>query len=128
MIFHAREAGMPVVNGTGAINIIHQQHDYRHLPGGKPHYRTPETFENVKLAGGKRTIFDLNDCTHRFTGGKISKVPGTWKRFWREVEVFSLLTLKSKPLAQVSYAIFHPLKAYRELRAWLRARNSFKVE
>ena len=128
MIFHAREAGMLVINSTGAINIIHQQHDYRHLPGGKPHYRTPETFENVKLAGGKRTIFDLNDCTHRFTGGKVTRKPVTWKRFWREVEVFPLVAMKSKTLAQVSYAVFHPQKAYRELRAWLRARNSVKVE
>ena len=128
MIYHARDAGMPVINGTGAINIIHQQHDYRHLPGGKPHYRTPETFENVKLAGGKRAIFNLNDCTHRFTGGKVTKEPFSWKWLWREVEVFPLVTLKSKPLAQASYAVFHPVKAYRELRAWLRTRNSVKVE
>ncbi len=128
MIYHAREAGMTVINGTGAVNIIHQLHDYQHLPGGKPHYRTPETYENVRLAGGKRTIFDLNDCTHQFAGGKVEKKPVTWKRFWREVEIFPLVTLKSKTLAQVSYATFHPLKAYRELRAWLRTRKSVKVE
>lgn len=128
MIYHAREADMPVINGTGSVNIIHQQHDYRHLPGGKPHYRTPETFENVKLAGGKRTIFDLNDCTHQLAGGLVKKKPVTWKRFWREVEIFPLVTLKSKILAQASYAIFHPHKAYRDLRAWLRTRNSIKVE
>lgn len=128
MIYHARDAGMPVIKGTGAINIIHQQHDYRHLPGGKPHYRTPETFENVKLAGGKRTIFDLNDCTYRFTDGKVTKMPFTWKRLWRQVEVFPLVTLKSTPLAQAGYAVFHPVKAYHEFRAWLRTRKSVKIE
>lgn len=128
MIYHARHAGMPVINGTGSVNIIHQQHDYRHLPGGKPHYRTPETFENVKLAGGKRTIFDLNDCTHQLAGGLVKKKPVTWKWFWREVEIFPLVKLKSKILAQASYAIFHPHKAYKEMRAWLRTRNSIKVE
>jgi hypothetical protein len=128
MIYQARNEKLALVDGTGAINIIHQQHDYRHLPGGQPHYRTPETYENVRLAGGKRTIFDLKDTNWQVKNDTLRQKPVSWKRFWREVEIFPLITLKSMGLAQIAYGIFHPVKAYREFRAWLRQKNAVKVE
>ncbi len=128
MIYFARYAGMKVIDCTGAVNIIHQQHDYRHLPQGQPHYRTPETFENVRLAGGKRMIFDLNDTTYQFTKDKIVRKQLSWIRFLRQLEIFPLIALKSKPLGQLSFGLFHPVKAYRDLRAWYATRKSVKVE
>jgi len=128
MIYQARNEKLALVDGTGAINIIHQQHDYRHLPGGQPHYRTTETYENVRLAGGKRTIFDLKDTCWQLKEDLLQRKPLTWKRFWREVEIFPLITLKSMTLSQAAYGVFHPVKAYRELRAWLRKKKVFKVE
>ena len=89
-----------MVDATADIQIIHQNHDYSHLPGGQPHYRHPETFENVRLAGGKRAIFELPDASHRLVGGRLARPPLTWKRFWREVEIFPLVRLHSYPLAQ----------------------------
>jgi len=47
-------------------------------------------------------------------------------KFWRDVEVFPLVKLHSRLLGQVSFAIFHPKKAYVELRAWLAARRRGK--
>jgi len=41
MIYSGRRNGWPVVDGTPSIMIIHQSHDYSHLPGGQPHYRHP---------------------------------------------------------------------------------------
>lgn len=117
MIYSGRRNGWPVVDGTPSIMIVHQNHDYSHLPGGQPHYRHPETFENIRLAGGKRAIFELRDVNYRLEDGKIRPVSTDWKRFWREVEIFPLVTLKSYPLGQAFYAVFHPLKAYREFRA-----------
>ena len=116
MIYSGRVRGWPVVDASQGIMIIHQAHDYRHLPGGQPHYRLPETDENVRLGGGKRTIFELPDASHRLVGGRLARPPLTWKRFWREVEIFPLVSLHSYLLAQVFFAIFHPLKAYREFR------------
>jgi hypothetical protein len=131
MIYAGRKNGWPVIDGTQSIMIVHQSHDYSHLPGGQPHYRLPETFENIRLAGGKRTIFELRDVSRRLVPGKngpgksgtqqelraqIQKLAFSWPRFWREVEIFPLVTLKSYALAQVFYAIFHPQKAYREFR------------
>jgi hypothetical protein len=123
MIYEAKQRGWPVIDGTQSIRVIHQSHDYSHLPNGQPHYRLPETAENVHLAGGQRTIFTLKDCDYKLINGQVGRVPLTWRRFWRGVEIFPLIKLHSKWLAQLFYAIFHPLKAYLELRTWLRKTN-----
>ncbi len=114
MIFAGRSRGWPVVDASADLQIIHQNHDYSHLPGGQPHYRHPETFENVRLAGGKRAIFELPDASHRLLHGKLVRPPFSWKRLGREIEIFPLIKLHSYPLAQLFYIFFHPLKAYRE--------------
>ncbi|NLF49579.1 MAG: hypothetical protein GX577_00440 [Leptolinea sp.] len=116
MIYEARQRGWMVIDGSEAINIIHQDHDYSHLPGGKPHYKLPETFENVKAAGGDRTIFTLDDCDYHLTGEKLDYFPMSWKKFWREVEIIPLVRWHSQVLAELFFAIFHPVKAYREWR------------
>ncbi len=120
MIYEARRRSWLTIDATEDIFIIHQNHDYSHLPGNQPHYRLPETYENIRLAGGKRTVFHLEDVNRRMVGGQIQKIPFSWKKFWREVEIFPLVTLHSRPLAQATFAIFHPRKAYLESRAWLR--------
>lgn len=117
MIYAGRRSGWPVIDGTPSIMIVHQNHDYSHLPGGQPHYRHPETYENIRLAGGRRAIFELRDVSHRLAGGRIQSVPMSWNRLLREAEIFPLVKLKSYALGQLFYAIFHPTKAYRELRA-----------
>lgn len=118
MIYAGRKHGWPVIDATADVMIVHQNHDYSHLPGGQPHYKLPETFENVRLAGGKRAIFELNDASHLLSRGIIRPRPLSWKRLWREVEIFPLVRLNSYALAQVFYAIFHPVRAYRDLRQW----------
>ncbi len=116
MIYEGRRQGMAVVDATGAINIAHQQHDYAHLPGGQPHYRLPETDENIRLGGGKLTIFRLNNCNYRMENDQPVKQKLDGGKFWREVEIFPLVRLHSMALGWVSFAIFHPKKAWNELR------------
>ena len=38
MIYYASRQGWQVIDATPSVMIIHQNHDYSHLPGGKPHY------------------------------------------------------------------------------------------
>jgi hypothetical protein len=120
MIFKARWEHWPVIDATREVQIIHQDHDYSHLPGGQPHYRLPETFENVRLAGGKRMIFHLEDSDWFLANGKLSLQPFSWARLKRELETFPLVSLHSFALAQCSYALCHPQKAYVDFRGWLR--------
>ena len=120
MFYQARRNKWKVIDGTSSIFIIHQNHDYSHLPGGQSHYRLPETADNVKIAGGKRTIFSLLDVNYEIRAGVIRRFPLSWKKMIREVEIFPLTILKSMLLAQIFYCIFHPQKAYAELRKWLK--------
>jgi hypothetical protein len=122
-IFHAREKGIPVINASQSITIVHQDHDYSHLPGGRPPYGGPEAGENLRNAGGVCDIFFQHDATNYLVEGKIKKPQVTWKRFWREVEIFPLITLHSPILGQWFNKIFHPIKAYAAFRAWLRNRS-----
>jgi hypothetical protein len=119
MIFHAREQGCPVVDASQSVMVVHQNHDYSHLPGGQSHYKLPESDVNLKLAGGRRTVFQMDDSTHEIRSGQVNKVSCTWKRFWREVEIWPLLSLHSKKLGWLFYAIFHPCSAFLEVRGWL---------
>jgi hypothetical protein len=114
MIYQGRRKGWKVIDATGSITVIHQDHDYSHLPGGKPHYRLPESGENVRLAGGKRTIFHLDDCDYRLVGGQLKRKNLTWASAVREVETWPVRKLNSNFLNQAFFAIFHPFKAYRE--------------
>ena len=116
MLYEARRRGWKLIDATTSIRIIHQNHDYSHLPGGKPHYHLPETDENVRLAGGKRAIFTLQDVNWKFERNKLLRAKMTWARFWREVEIFPLISLHSKCIGDFFFAVFHPQKAYNEFR------------
>jgi hypothetical protein len=122
MIYSARRQGVPVVNATNGITIIHQSHDYSHLPGGKPPYGGPEARANIQQAGSSCTIFFQHDANWYLFGKDLKRPTITWKKFWREVEIFPLISLHSDFLGQIFYWIFHPLKAYQQFRKWMRTR------
>jgi len=118
MIFHAREQRYPVVDASQSVMVVHQNHDYSHLPGGQSHYKLPESDENLKLAGGRRTVFQMDDSTHEIRSSQVNKVSWTWKRLWREVEIWPLISLHSHKLGWLFFAILHPKDAFNELRGW----------
>ena len=89
MIYKARKQGWLVIDCTPSIMIVHQNHDYSHLPDGKPHYEHPETNENTRLAGGQANIrYTILDSTHQLVGGKLSRPKMTSLRFMRKLELF----------------------------------------
>jgi hypothetical protein len=119
MIFWGRWQHWAVVDMTDCLTAIHQNHGYGHLPGGVIHYQQPETLDNVRMGGGRRTIFKLSDATHELVDDCLRNKPLDWGAFWREVEVFPLIWLQSRPLGWLSFALFHPIKAYNEIMGWL---------
>lgn len=119
MIYHALKSKWATVDATGTVTIIHQNHDYSHLPGGLPHYRQPETKENIRLAGGRRRIMYISDANFQIVRGKLISPRLTWKRFLRLVETFPVLKIDSYFLAQILFIIYHPIKAYRKTRRWV---------
>jgi len=119
MFFHARRQGWPVIDASPAITIIHQDHDYSHLPGGQPHYRMPESLENTRLAGGRRAIFTLLDADYTLVSGHVQPLPLRGKRFWRSFETYPLVRWNSYPLAEITFALCHPSRAFGEWRGRL---------
>lgn len=114
MIYRARKMRWPVVDASATIPIIHQNHDYSHLPGGQAHYRLPESGENVQLAGGRRTIFELDDATHVLNSAGIAAFPDSFKKFMRNVELTPLLKFHSYGMTQALFTLFHPIRAAKE--------------
>ena len=89
MIYKARKEGWAVIDCTPSIMIVHQNHDYAHLPDGKPHYEHPETNENIRLAGGQANIrYTILDSTHQLANGKLSRPKMISLRFTRKLELF----------------------------------------
>jgi hypothetical protein len=89
MIYKARSENWPVIDGTPSIMIVHQNHDYSHLPGGKPHYEHPDTNENIRLAGGTAAVrYTILDSTHQLVNGKLTRPSISRLRFTRRVELF----------------------------------------
>ncbi len=124
MIYEARRRGWKTVDATADVMIIHQAHDYSHLPNGQPHYRLPETGENIRLAGGKRHIFLLSEANWALSGGKLKRKRMTWQQFWREFELFPAIHMRSTGLAELFHTVFHPRKAYDEFRKSKREKSS----
>jgi hypothetical protein len=89
MIYKARKEKWTVIDCTPSVMIVHQNHDYSHLPGGKPHYEHPDTNENIRLAGGEANIrYTILDATHQLVDGKLVRPKLTYLRFMRGVELF----------------------------------------
>src|SRR6266540_5816063 len=89
MIYKARKEKWPVIDCTPSVMIVHQNHDYSHLPGGISHYEHPDTNENIRLAGGQAAIrYTILDSTHRLINGKFARPKMSYLRFMRAVELF----------------------------------------
>jgi hypothetical protein len=89
MICKARQENWPVIDCTPSLMIVHQNHDYSHLPGGKPHYEHPDTNENIRLAGRQANVrYTVLDSTHLLVGGKLTRPKMTSARFARKLELF----------------------------------------
>ena len=89
MIYKARKEGWAVIDCTPSVMIVHQNHDYSHLPDGKPHYEHPETNENIRLAGGQANVrYTILDATHQLADGKLIRPKMTSLRLTRKLELF----------------------------------------
>ena len=89
MIYKARQEKWPVIDCAPSVMIVHQNHDYGHLPGGQAHHTLPETDENIRLAGGQAAIrYTVLDSTHRLVGGKLARPQLSNLRFMRKIELF----------------------------------------
>ena len=86
MIFYALQQDWPVIDGTPSLRVIHQSHDYSHLPGGRPHYDLAESQHNMQVGGGLKHMYMVLDADFQLIDGQIRPARFTWLRFIRSIE------------------------------------------
>jgi len=86
MIYQALQNRWHVIDATPDLMIIHQNHDYSHLPDGKPHYDHKETQINAALGGGMQNMYMTLDTNYELLGGLIRKSRWTRNRILRCLE------------------------------------------
>lgn len=109
MIFDARRRGIPVVDATGAVRAVHQNHDYAHLPGSKPHHGQAESRRNVALAGGREAMFRLRDADWKLLRRGPARKSWSERGFLRRVEADMIARIGPGRGAQIARMMFHPV-------------------
>lgn len=78
-IYRARKFRIPVIDASGTVFIVHQNHDYTHVRkesastvNGK-RWNGPETDLHLKLIGGKEHYFTPLDSTHLLTDDGLKR-------------------------------------------------------
>ena len=86
-IYHAVKSGWQVVDVTRSAMIVHQSHDYSHLPGNKPPYDLPETKKNIIIAGGLKTMYTILEANKILVDGKLKPAPMSVPRMLHRLEL-----------------------------------------
>ncbi len=113
MIYAGRAHGVPVVDASSDVKILHQDHDYAHLPDGQPHYRLPESAVNVELAGGREVMFRLPDANWRLEGGELRRSPWPQPDVFRWLETALISRIGPGKAAKLVRMALHPLDTLR---------------
>jgi hypothetical protein len=65
LICRARELGVPVIDATQAVMVVHQNHDYAHVKfATDTTTEGPEAIRNRDLIGDWGHMFTIRDATH----------------------------------------------------------------
>jgi hypothetical protein len=88
LIYRARSLGVPVIEATGAVTVIHQNHDYaKFQAGGKDNARGErkgvEGMRNRELLGSPFRSFNLWDATHSLASDGLRSTRGARHLLWR---------------------------------------------
>lgn len=97
LVFHARALGAPVVDSTPQAIVVHQNHDYGHMPGGvNGVWRGPEARANRILAQEMLYPFTIADATLVFEHGRLGRRTGL-QSLIRSAESTIALAVRQKP-------------------------------
>src|ERR1043166_462028 len=113
LIYGARAFGVPVVDAKNELTVLHQAHDYLHIPANAIDVlEGPEAKRNLQLAGGWKHIFTLNDATHILRDGKPTLAIGV-KHLQRRLTTIPTLYASRKLAARGQKTIDSSLRPAR---------------
>ena len=97
MIANTKSLGIPVINVSKMVNIIHQDHDYLHLNRSRfsCYVSGDEAKRNQKLAGGKN-IVSGSTGTWSFEPEGLKKLRASWlnRSFWFDLPRFARMVAR----------------------------------
>lgn len=95
MIHYALRYFIPIVDLTNNVLMLHQNHDYSHLQGGREEAREgDESVRNIKLVGEKAVWYTVDEATHTLQNGRLQgdfkkRIRGFFKTFGVKYPRFS---------------------------------------
>ena len=76
MVYHARTTFGMAIDASRDVLVVHQNHDYSHLPGNKPPYGSEVAKSNLAKAGGRKARLQHPGYQPRTCPGTHPQAPG----------------------------------------------------
>jgi hypothetical protein len=112
MIWHARSEGMPVVDISPSVLVVHQSHGYSHVPKARgSKWEGPEADANLALLDFRQPLFSIEFATHRLVDARL--VPNRTGGIGRRVRVGLLLYAWTVPFYRVLRACYRLTRRFR---------------
>jgi hypothetical protein len=73
MVFHARNTFGIAIDASRDVLVVHQNHDYSHLPGNRPPYGSEVAKSNTAKAGGRKNAYNILDSNRELVQGRIRR-------------------------------------------------------
>lgn len=114
IVFHARQASIPLIDMTEAVTVVHQNHDYSHIKHRDgPLWEGPEARQNRSVLNTNYN-FTIEDATHRLNASGLHH-EWRYSRWKRNLDVWSILhpglaPWISYPRRIVSRLLLQPLR------------------
>jgi hypothetical protein len=86
-IYHACTSSWAVIDATHSLMVVHQNHDYSHLPGGRPHYDLEESHQNAAIGGGLPKMYTVLETNKTLVNGQILPARMSALRLLRQIEL-----------------------------------------
>jgi len=103
LCYRARALLAPVIDATEAVMIVHQDHDYAHIPKKSGDaWKGLEAQRNEKLGGGRNHVFTLRDASHKLPKNGPPKLALERDRIARHLETIPILYPRFTPAAKLA--------------------------
>ncbi|MFH1523830.1 MAG: hypothetical protein ABIF04_02600 [Chloroflexota bacterium] len=86
MVYHARTAFGMAIDASRDVLVVHQNHDYSHLPGNRPPYGSDVAKSNTAKAGGRKRAYNILDTNRELVRGYIRRPQVRVVRWLRRLE------------------------------------------
>jgi len=86
MVYHARTSFGIAIDASRDVVVVHQNHDYSHLPGNKPPYGSEVAKTNLAKAGGRKHVYNILDTNRELVSGRVRRPKVRVVRWLRRLE------------------------------------------